>query len=87
MRLTKQMIQQLLDQNEGFKASTHYSDKNNTHDRRYQVVSGELRIRETGKTSWADSRYDNEFVADEDQTRRFLRNDLGALNTDGLKMD
>ncbi|MEU0151485.1 hypothetical protein [Micromonospora fulviviridis] len=87
MRLTKQVIQQLLDQNEGFKASTHYSDRNNTNDRHYQIVSGELRIRETGKTSWADSRYDNEFIADEDQTRRFLRNNLGALNTDGLNID
>ncbi|MEV6925524.1 hypothetical protein AB0M46_13640 [Dactylosporangium sp. NPDC051485] len=87
MRLTKQVIQQLLDQNEGFKTSTHYSDRNNTNDRQYQIVGGELRIRSTGKTSWADSRYDEEFVADEDQTRRFLRNNLGALNTDGLDMD
>lgn len=87
MPLTKQVIQQLLDQNEGFKKSTHYSDRNNTNDRHYQIVSGELRIRETGKTSWADSRYDNEFVADEDQTRSFLRKNLGALNTDGLNMD
>ena len=74
-----------MDQNEGFKTSTHYSDRNNTNDRDYQIVSGELRIRESGKTSWADSRYDNEFIADDDQTRRFLRNNLGALNTDGLK--
>jgi len=87
MRLTKQVIQQLLDQNEGFKRSTHYSDRNNTNDRHYQIVSGKLRIRETGKTSWADSRYDNEFIANEDQTRRFLRNYLGALNTDGLNTD
>ncbi|WP_327002691.1 hypothetical protein OHA72_47560 [Dactylosporangium sp. NBC_01737] len=86
MRLTKQVIRQLLDQNEGFERSTHYRDRNNTNDRHYQIVSGELRIRETGRTSWADSHYDNEFVADEDQTRRFLKNYLGALNTDGLNM-
>ena len=34
---------------------------------------------------WADSRFDDQFVADEEQTRRFLRNNLHALNTDGIE--
>jgi hypothetical protein len=85
MRLTKKVRQQLLDKNEGFETSTHYSSKNFTVDTKYQIVDGELHIRETGKTSWADSRFDKEYVADEEQTRRFLRENLSALDTDGLE--
>lgn len=85
MRLTKSVRQQLLDQNEGFKRNTHYSAKNLTEDRQYEISGGELRIRSRGKTSWADSRFDNEYVADDDQTRRFLSEHLHALNTDGLE--
>jgi hypothetical protein len=55
--------------NEGFEATTHFDSKN----------------RETRKTSWADSRFDNEYVADDDQTRRFLREHLYELNTAGLE--
>jgi len=51
MRLTKKLRQQLLDQNEGFETSTHYSSKNFTEDRHYQIAGGELHIRSTGKTS------------------------------------
>jgi hypothetical protein len=85
MRLTKKLRQQLLDQNQGFETSTHYSDKNFTEHRQYQIADGELHIRSTGKTSWADSRFSKEHVADEDQTRRFLRDNLGALDTNGLE--
>lgn len=85
MRLTKKACQRLLDQNEGFETSTHFSSKNFTEDTQYRMADGKLHIRETGKTSWADSRFDREPVADEEQTRRFLRNYLGALNTDGLE--
>lgn len=51
MRLAKKLRQQLLDQNEGFETSTHYSSKNFTEDRHYQIAGGELHIRSTGKTS------------------------------------
>jgi len=84
MRLTKSVIQQLLEQNEGFELTTHYSAKNLTESRNYSISSGELHIRSTGKTPWADSRFDVTWVADEEETRRFLRNDLNLLNTDGL---
>ncbi|MGI5451421.1 hypothetical protein ACQEVM_37815 [Streptomyces sp. CA-243310] len=43
-----------------------------------------MRIHSSGKTSWADSRFDNEVVATDEQTRRFLREYLTELNTDGL---
>ena len=85
MRLTESVRLQLLAQNEGFEAMTQYDGKNISNTRRYRIEDGQLRIRETGKTSWADSRYDNEYVADDDQTRRFLRNHLYELNTAGLE--
>ncbi len=87
MRLTKQVIQQLLNQNEGFKRTKSFftSKKNSSYDNYYEIVNGDLHVRSVGKkTSWADSRYDTGTVADEDRTRRFLRDNLHLLNTDGL---
>lgn len=84
MRLTKQVIQQLLNQNEGFKRTTSFTSKNSSYDNYYEIVNGELHVRSVGKTSWADSRYDTGTVADDDRTRRFLRDNLHSLNTDGL---
>jgi outer membrane scaffolding protein for murein synthesis (MipA/OmpV family) len=81
MRLTKKVRQELLDQNDGFETTTHFSSKNFTETRRYRISDGELHIRSTGKTSWADSHFDEDSVADDDQTRRFLRNFLGLLET------
>lgn len=84
MRLTREVRQQLLDQNEGFERETRDKRKNFEEHRRYLITGGQLRIRSTGKTSWADSRFDNEEVADDEQTHRFLRKYLAELNTDGL---
>ena len=70
-----------MDQNDGFETTTHHSSKNFTETRRYRISDGELHVRSTGNTSWADSRFDEEFVADDDQTRRFLRKFLGLLAT------
>lgn len=85
MRLTKSVRQQLLEQNEGFKTTTSYSGKNFSEDRTYEIQDGELHIRSRGKTSWADSRFDQQSVADDEQTRRFLRDNLNDLDTDGLE--
>lgn len=84
MRLTREVRRQLLEQNEGFERETSYEGKNFREYRRYRITGGELRIRSSGKTSWADSRFDNEDVATDEQTRRFLREHLAELNTDGL---
>ena len=84
MRLTRIVRQQLLDQNEGFKTTTSYSGKNFSEDRTYEIQEGELHIRARGKTSWADSHHVEESVADDEQTRRFLKNNLHALDADGL---
>lgn len=81
MRLTKKARQELLDRNHGFETTTHYSGRNLTETRRYKILDGELHIQSTGKTSWADSHFDQESVADEDQTKRFLRKYRGLLNS------
>ena len=41
-------------------------------------------IQAKGNTSWADSRYEKEWVADDEATHRFLYNNLGVLNTDEI---
>ena len=56
-RLTKLNRQKILDQNEGFTANTSYDSRNSSYDRQYMVKGGKLYIQESGKTSWADSRY------------------------------
>lgn len=84
MRLTNEMRQKLLDQNEGYTTSTSYNGRNASEGRRYEIRSGQLHVHAMGRTPWADSKYDDEFVADAEQTRRFLRENLYALNTDGL---
>jgi hypothetical protein len=85
MRLTPKVLQQLLAQNEGFETTSHYSGNNFRESRHYKISGGQLRFRSTGKTSWADSRFDKEYLADVEQTKRFVRKFLGSLNTDGLE--
>jgi hypothetical protein len=85
MRLSKNVRQQLLDQNGGFKKTTHYNGNNFSADKTYEIQAGELHIRATGKTSWAGSRYDQAFIADDGQTTRFLRDNLNDLDGNGLE--
>jgi hypothetical protein len=84
MRLTREVRQKLLDQNEGFSTTTYNRQNNFREERFYEIRGGQLHVRAVGKTSWADSRYDDEFIADDEQTHRFLRDNLSALNTDGI---
>jgi hypothetical protein len=84
IRLTKGAVQQLLDQNDGFTSRTNYEGKNFREQRDYEIRDGELHYRSRGKTSWADSRFDELRVADEEQARRFLRKNLRSLDTAGL---
>lgn len=84
MRLTKLIIEQLLRQNEGFSTSTHNSQRNSSEDRTYMIADGKLHVRAQGKTSWADSRYDEEWVADGEETHRFLYRFLELLDTEGI---
>lgn len=72
LRLTKAVRQQLLDDNDGFTTSTYYEGNNFREQRDYRIEDGALHIRARGKTSWADSRFDDEWVADDEETHRFL---------------
>ena len=75
MRFTKDNRQQVLDANEGFTRRTGYSGNNSDQSWIYKVTGGKLTVREQGKTSWADSHFDEtyEYGADDDETKRFLR--------------
>lgn len=85
MRLTSTIRQRILNQNEGFTTRTSYDAKNSEYERIYTILSGQLHIREIGKTSWADSRYNKEWIADNDETHRFIYNNLGLFNLDGIE--
>ena len=84
MRLTKDVVQNLLNLNEGFSRTKSYSSRNFKCDYHYLIQGGKLLVREIGKTSWADSRFDDAVVADIDRTRRFLRDHLHLLKTGNL---
>ena len=84
MRLTPDVRRQLLEQNEGFSTTTSYEGKNASEDRKYTITDGKLHVHASGNTSWADSRYKSDFVADEDQTHRYLYTNLGLLNEDDV---
>lgn len=80
IRLTEAIRQHLLEINDGFTTSTSYDSKNHEYVRDYVIKAGQVIIREVGKTSWADSRYDKTWIADKDEVLRFLRNNLSFLN-------
>lgn len=84
MRLTKSNIQKILDKNEGYETWTHNSQKNFEESRKYSIHDGKLHIRAIGDTSWSDSDYDDEFIADPDQTHRFLYKHLDELDKEDL---
>ena len=86
-RLTKDVREALLDANEGFTDSTHYSGKNYSESRQYEITGGQLRVKSNSKTSWADSRRSSEFIADEAETHRFLRERLPRLSLEGVEED
>lgn len=85
MRLTKINVQKILDMNEGFTRTTSYTGKNYCADCSYLVKGGKLLIGKTGKTSWADSRFDISGIADIDQERSFIRKYIDSMKTDGLE--
>lgn len=84
VRLTRSVRQKILEQNDGFEARTYYDAKNFRVSRTYRIEDMGVRVREQGKTSWADSRFDHERVLDPDETHRFLYRNLDRLDTDGL---
>lgn len=85
MRLTKKNRQKLLELNEGLVLKTHYESRNFSESRVYKIENGKLWIRAVGKTSWAASRYDDWWEADEEETHRFLYKNLASLNKGDLE--
>lgn len=79
LRLSEAVRTALLAKNEGFMTRTSYDSRNHSYVREYLIKAGELIIREVGKTSWSDSRYDKTWVADSEEVRRFLRNNITIL--------
>lgn len=82
MRFTKNNRQQILNNNEGFTDSTYYEGANFRESREYTISDGKLRVKASGKTSWADSRYSDEYVygPDDEETKRFLRKHKADLD-------
>jgi hypothetical protein len=85
MRFTKDVVQKLLNSNEGFAKTTNFSDSNLKETNYYLIQGGKLLIRSVGKTAWADSHYDKNIIANEEQTKRFLKKFIDALKTDSIK--
>ena len=85
MRLTKSVRQRILEQNEGFSKTTSFEGRNSREQRIYKISGGELHIRAVGKTSWADSRYDDEWIASDEETHRFLYDHKWEMNLDGIE--
>ncbi|QHE52750.1 hypothetical protein [Pontibacillus sp. HMF3514] len=85
MRLTKDVVQKLLDMNEGFEKTTYSRDRNFKATYHYLIKGGKLLVRSKGKTSWSDSNFDNTKVANLEQTRNFLRKAIDVLKTEGIK--
>lgn len=71
-RLTKEVREKMLQQNEGFIKETYFESKNFREARTYKIADGKLYVREHGKTSWADSKFDGTRVANDEEAHRFL---------------
>ena len=85
MRFTKDAIQKLLDINEGFAKTKDYVGRNFKETNHYLIKGGKLLVRSKGKASWADSHHDNFTIADIDKTRRFLKDVIDGLKSEGIK--
>ena len=80
MRLTKEIVAQILLGNEGYKDKTYYESRNKKEENYYEIIGGKLMKRSVGRTSWGGSQYDETYECDIDQTRRFLRERAKVFN-------
>lgn len=85
VRLTSSTRQRILEQTEGFTRKTYSEERNSREERIYTISGGVLHIRVVGKTSWADSRYDKEWIASDDEAHRFLYKYKREMNLDGIE--
>lgn len=82
--MTASVRKRILEQNEGFTTRTYYEGKNFREERIYTISDGVLNIRAVGKTSWADSRFDDKSIANDEETHRFLYKYQSEMNLDGI---
>ncbi len=80
IRFTMDVIEKVLNKNEGFTNRTYHKTMNYEEENIYSIVGGKLLKRSIGKISGLDNRYDKTSECDIDQTRRFLRNQKHMLN-------
>ena len=85
MYLTKSKVAQVLKQNEGFKRETYVNMKNFKCAYLYFVKGGKLFRRESGRTSWSDSRFHQTIECSPEQVRRFIHEWKNCLNLKGIE--
>ncbi len=81
-RLTEQVIDNILRENEGYTAHTHYDSRNFSCDYYYTIHDGDLYRRDVGDTSWSDSDFDVTNICDYATARRFIKNEGLDWNLD-----
>lgn len=85
MYITKKKREKLLKQNDGYSTYSNYSGRNFKEFRRYTIENDCLHVYSKSRTSWADSRSEREWIADEKATNRFLHEHLDELDTSGVE--
>lgn len=85
IRLTKTIRYKILALNEGYIERTYCDSRNHSYEREYKISNGKLQVHETGRTSWADGQYDRKWIADDEETHRFLCTHLWKLNIGSLE--
>lgn len=72
IRLTKDVLAKVLKEHDGETKSTYYEGRNFVQQCVYKIKDGKMFVNRSGKTSWADSRFDDDEVCDLETTRRIL---------------
>ena len=86
MRFTKDIVQKILNQNNGFSGQTSYEGRNYREYNNYKIKDGEMFVDKSGKTSWSDSRFsDHDIPVDLDTKKKKKKKFFNRLNTKGIE--
>ena len=72
-RLTKDVVQEILDQNEGFTGTTSFSSRNSSYTNKYRIENGSMLVHSEGKGGYGVGRYEEDYECDIDQVRRAIK--------------
>ena len=75
-RFTKDIVQKILDQNNGVEITKSYGEKHFSCTYIYRVIDGVMHTTQMGKTVWSNSRFNNAYICDIDTARRVIKNNL-----------